>query len=66
MVIALVALTLVGGGYAASQLAAIRGNHSTFALQMDQTPIRILASVVFVGAILMAFLPDHDAPEGDR
>ena len=65
MLVALVAFVLVGGGYLASQLAAVRGNHAAFAYQMDQTPVRLLACIVLVGALVLAFLRNPAEAEED-
>ena len=63
MGIALITFILTGGGYLVSQMAAIQGNHASVALQMDQTPIRVLAALILGGALFMAFIPDSDQGE---
>ena len=66
MLVALVAFALLGGGYLASQLAAVKGNHAAFANQMDQIPIRVLACIALLGAIVLAFLKDPESVEEER
>ena len=58
--IALVAVAFLGVGYLASQASVLGGNVSKYAFQMDQPGIRLLAALVLVGAILMAFVPERE------
>lgn len=66
--LALGALLLLGGGYVGSQVAAMNGRHAEFAYQMDQFPIRVLAAVLLVGALVLALVPDdlEDRNGGER
>ncbi len=57
----IVGFVLLGGGYAASQVALLNGNVAETAWKFDQTPVRALAAVVFVGAIILCFVRDPEA-----
>ncbi len=54
---------LLLGGYAASVVAYPAGaaNH---AARMDSAPIRMLATVLFLMALVLAFVRDREEPEG--
>ena len=49
-----VGIALVSIGYAASQCAFFNGTPSQHAAAFDTMPIRILAGLVFLGAVLSA------------
>ena len=60
LVIGIVAL--VGGGYIASQIAWWQGSEQAmaYAAKVDQPPIRILASILFFGAIIVGSIPEKE------
>lgn len=51
LLLAILALILIGGGYAASQLAFFGGRSAEYARSIDQAPIAMLALVLLVGSI---------------
>ncbi len=61
--VCLVAVLLMGGGFVASEFAALGGTAQDYAAKVDQPPIRLLALVVLVGAVALAFVRDTDTPE---
>jgi len=62
---ALSALTigLLGLGFIASQLAGLSGNQMKYAEQVDAAPIRMLALVLLLGAVALAFVPEREESE---
>jgi hypothetical protein len=51
-------------GYFASQYAyLVQGDPSGYAAKLDQPPIRELAVLFFVAALILAFIPDQN---GDK
>lgn len=60
----LIALTtlLLGAGYAASQRAFFSGEASQWAERVDSPPVKALAGVLFVAALLLMVVRD----KGDR
>lgn len=60
---AALSLLFLGGGYLASQVAAEQGNQSVFAAQMDQPAVRMVALVLFVCAISLAFARPSEGGE---
>ena len=51
-------------GYFASQYAyMVKGDPSSYAAMLDQPPIRQLAAVFLIAALVLALIPDRD---GDR
>jgi hypothetical protein len=59
-VLGLAAIFLLGFGYLGSQWFYFNGDPARWAFSMDQTSIRILASVILVGAIALAFIPEKE------
>ena len=55
----LVALLVAGWGGAA--LAAMVGNAADWAVKVDAAPIRLLALVALLGAVLLAFVPERES-----
>jgi hypothetical protein len=47
-------------GYLASQVAAMQGTFASYAEKADSAPIRTLALLIFVGAIISCFIPDRE------
>jgi hypothetical protein len=62
VVLAAVSILLLLAGYLASQWAAFTGSAADYAAKADQTPIRILALVLLVAAIALAFVPEREDP----
>jgi hypothetical protein len=60
---ALVLFLFFGAGYLLSQLQYQRGLAAQHAFQMDQPPIRMLATVLFVLAIALAFIREPKPEE---
>lgn len=59
----MVGTALLTLGYLTSQFAAFQGWAKEYAQKVDQAPIQKLALVIFLGAIILSFLPDReDAP----
>ena len=56
-----IALLVVGWGGAA--WAAMEGKAGEWAIKADAAPIRLLALVVLVAAVVLAFMPDREIPE---
>ena len=54
-----VVLLVLGWGGAA--FAAMNGTATEWASKMDAAPIRTLALIVLIGAIVAAFVPDQEA-----
>lgn len=61
-VFSVMAVLLLGLGYAASQFAAFTGTQTEYAVKADQPQIRYLALLLLLAAIGLAFVPDR---EGD-
>ncbi len=59
--LSLVAVLLLTAGYVGSQMAALTGQTEPFLRRLDDGPIPILAGVLLVGAIVLAFV--RDVPE---
>ena len=57
-----VAIVVLGGGYVLSQWAAYNGTVSAIAAKFDQTPIRMLAALLFVATLVLALLPNSKEP----
>lgn len=57
-----VAIVMLGGGYVLSQWAAYNGTVSVIAAKFDQAPIRMLAALLFVATLILAFWPDSKEP----
>jgi hypothetical protein len=55
-----VALLLLAGGYAASQLAYFRGEWSEYAHKVDQPAVVFVALAVFLIALGLAFVPSDE------
>lgn len=53
-----VALLVLGWGGASR--AAVRGDAADWATRADAAPIRLLALVVLIGAVALAFVPDRE------
>lgn len=56
-----VALVLLGGGYLGAMVMALTGRAAEWAEKMDQPPIRLLALLIFLAAVVFAFLPEKEA-----
>ena len=59
------AIALLLGGFVASQFAALGGQAADYAHKIDQAPIRMLALLILVGSIILAFFPDRSAESGE-
>ena len=66
LVVVAVAALLCGGGFVASQLASINGDAQNYATRMDQAPIRMLALLLLVAAIALAFVKDSSGDSGSE
>lgn len=60
-VLGLGAIFLLGFGYLGSQWFYFQGDPARWAFSVDQTPIRVLATILFVGAIVLAFIPEKES-----
>lgn len=60
-VLSWMAVALLGVGYFASQVAYFAGSPTEYAQRMDQAGIRLIALILFAGAIVLAFFPDREA-----
>lgn len=56
-ILGLGAIFLLGFGYLGSQWVYFTGDPARWAFAVDQTPVRILAGVLFVGAVVLSFFP---------
>ena len=63
MVITMMAVALLFGGFLASLSAAIQGTAAEYAQKIDVPPVRMLATIIFVGALILAFIPDKEGME---
>ena len=54
------ALFLLGGGYAASQIALFEGRAADYAGRVDVPPIWNLSGLLLLLAVVLAFIPDRD------
>jgi len=61
LVVVAVAALLCGGGFVASQLASLNQDAQNYATRMDQPPIRMLALLLLVAAVGLAFVKDTSA-----
>lgn len=51
-------------GYFASQYAyLVQGDPSSYAARLDQPPIRELAALFFIAALILAFIPDRNGDQ---
>jgi hypothetical protein len=64
LVVVAVAALLCGGGFVASQLASLNGDSQNFATRMDEPPIRMLALLLLVAAVSLAFVKDSSGDSG--
>jgi hypothetical protein len=62
-ILALVAFLFLAAGYGASQFAYFTGTPSEFAARMDAMPIRLLAAVLFVSALVLCFIRSGEPEE---
>ncbi|HRF60088.1 MAG TPA: hypothetical protein PLH94_09275 [Fimbriimonadaceae bacterium] len=53
------ATLLVGGGYAASQVAYFRGMAPQYAKAIDTPSVAMIAALILVGSIALAWIPDR-------
>jgi len=53
-----VAIVFLGGGYVLSQWAAYNGTVSAIAAKFDQAPVRMVAALLLVAALVLAVLPE--------
>ncbi|CAN1493200.1 hypothetical protein MCEMSE15_00258 [Fimbriimonadaceae bacterium] len=63
MVITMMAVALLFGGFLASLSASIQGTAAEYAQKIDVPPVRMLATIIFLGALVLAFLPDKEGME---
>jgi len=68
MKIARIAITIMAvaqlfGGFLASSMATLNGTQAEYARQIDSPGVRMLATLILVGAIVLAFIPDREAAE---
>lgn len=58
LVFAAIVCALLAAGYLASQWAYLHGTAPEYSVRVDQTPIVLLAEVVFIAAVVLCFWPD--------
>jgi len=63
MVITMMAMALLFGGFLASLSASIQGTAAEYAQKIDVPPVRMLATIIFLGALVLGFLPDKEGME---
>jgi hypothetical protein len=61
-VLSAIALLLLGAGYVASQASVLTGSQLSYHAKVDQPPIRMLAMLLLVAAVVLAFIPEREAP----
>lgn len=54
------ALCLLGGGYAASQLAFFNGRTGEYARSVDTPALKWLSLFLLISAVLLAFFPERE------
>lgn len=64
-VLSVVSIVLLGLGYIASQIAAWNGSATEYARRVDEAPIRTLALLLLLAAVILAFVPDREGTEPD-
>lgn len=60
-VLGLGAIFLLGFGYLGSQWTYFNGDPARWAFAVDQSSIRLLAALLFVGAIVLSFFPEKES-----
>lgn len=60
-IVGILLIVLLTLGYAASQWMTLQGRAAEWAAKVDVPPIRMLALVLLVGALALAFVPDREA-----
>jgi hypothetical protein len=55
-----ISIGLLLAGYLASQIAAMEGSFATYAQRVDEAPIRTLALIILLAAILSGFFPSKE------
>ncbi|RYG33765.1 hypothetical protein EON81_17340 [bacterium] len=55
-----ISLALLGGGYLGAMAMGLTNRGGEWAERMDQTPVRLLALLLIVSAIVFAFLPSKE------
>jgi hypothetical protein len=63
---AAIVCALLAAGYLASQWAYLHGTAPDYSAKVDQTPIVILAEVVFIAAVVLCFWPDKQGDADGR
>jgi len=57
------AALLIVGGYTASTIASLTGDPRAYAKSIDQPSIAMLALLLLLGSLILAFIPDRETPE---
>jgi hypothetical protein len=57
---AMLTVLFLGAGYVANQWQVTAGKAAEFTRQIDSPSIRLLATVVLVGSIALAFVPEKE------
>jgi succinate dehydrogenase hydrophobic anchor subunit len=60
VVLSAVSVILLLAGYLASQYTALNGTASDYASKVDQPPVRLLALLLLVAAVVLAFIPERE------
>jgi hypothetical protein len=60
VVLSAISVLLLLAGYLASQWASLSGSAASYAEKVDQPPIRMLALLLLVAAIVLAFVPARE------
>ena len=63
LLVAGVTMLLMTVGYLASQYAYLNGNAVAYAAKVDTPPIVLLSLVLFIAALVLFFIPDHEEPK---
>ncbi|RYG49545.1 hypothetical protein EON79_00950 [bacterium] len=58
--LAWVSLVILGGGYLGAMAMSLTHRETEWAEKMDQTPIRLVALLLLLAAIVFAFIPDKE------
>ncbi|MCB0826543.1 MAG: hypothetical protein KDC26_10165 [Armatimonadetes bacterium] len=63
LAVSVIGLLLMAGGYFASQSAYWGGNTEAYIKGLDSSPLPVLALVLLLTVLVLAFLPDKEAKE---
>ena len=55
-VLSILVIVLLGVGYAGSQFSVFRGNASDYAAKIDSPPVKLLALLILLASVVLAFV----------